>query len=115
MTSIIKCTGTSDRFEWWATSLITCVVAQVAILLIAFSSFEDGGNIFTSIVLGMIACLAVWITAAVTAKRLRDCGYSPWLTLLGVIPLVCLAVLVICGFVPGKRLRKRKLVKRVIG
>lgn len=114
MTSILKFTGTSDRFEWWATSLITGVVAQVAILFIAFSSFEDGGNFLTSIALGGIAWLAVWITAAVTAKRFRDCGYSPWLTLLGVIPFVCFIVVAVCGFVPGKRLRKRKRVKRVI-
>lgn len=94
--------------------MITGVVAQVSILFIAFSSFENGGHIFASIALGVIAWLAVWITAAVTAKRFRDCGYSPWLTILGAVPFACFVVVAVCGFVPGKRLRNRKLVKRVI-
>lgn len=114
MKSIFKFTGRADRFEWWATSVITGVVSQVAIIFIAFSSFEDGDNLLTSISLALIGASSVWILLAVTAKRFRDCGYSPWLTLLGVIPFVCLGVVVICGFVPGKCLRKRKLVKRTV-
>jgi len=114
MKSILKFTGTADRFEWWATSLITSLIVQVSVIAIAFSSFEDGGSMLTSIALVAVASLAVWITLAVTAKRFRDCGYSPWLTLLGVIPFVCFVAVAICGFVPGARLRKRKLVKRVV-
>ncbi|MCP5537275.1 MAG: DUF805 domain-containing protein [Akkermansiaceae bacterium] len=114
MISVFKFSGKSDRFEWWVTSVVTGLVSQLSIIFLAFSSFETGRNIFASIALGVVAWATIWILAAVTAKRFRDCGYSPWLTILGVIPFVCFAVVVVCGFFPSDSAKKRKLVTRVV-
>lgn len=112
--SLLKFDGKADRFEWWATTIITGVVAQIVILSIAFSVFEYGENILIQVALIAIALVAVWILLAVSARRFRDCGFSPWLTLLLIIPIACFVATIICGFIPANSDKKRKLIKRVV-
>ncbi|NWK55487.1 DUF805 domain-containing protein [Verrucomicrobiaceae bacterium N1E253] len=114
MKSFFKWSGKADRFEWWAVTLITGVAGQLAILYLAFSHFDGSGGIGLSISLVIAALVTLWLTFAATVRRLRDCGYSPWFVLLGCVPVLCCFVVAVCGFVPGKAMRNRKLVKRVV-
>ena len=93
--------GRIDRGQWWIRQFLL-LGASFAVALSASSLalvWEPIGPV--SFVLMMAAFAAyVWGSLALSIKRLRDAGYSPWLLLLLVIPLVKLVVLFLIVFAP---------------
>jgi uncharacterized membrane protein YhaH (DUF805 family) len=117
MKYLISFSGKADRFEWWVISTITDIAAQIClifgfILVHSDSSFRylQAGGLF----LGVI--VALWLSIAVSVRRLRDRERSPWLLLAGLVPVVgWIWYFIECGFLsaPGAR-EPRKLVRRVV-
>jgi len=114
---IISINGTADRFEWWVTTLISDVVAQLTAIIGVFywSSGKSYGELAGG---GLIALagLSLWISIAVTFRRLRDRGRPLWTFALGLTPVVgWLWLLVECGFLPSAyRGAKRTLTIRTV-
>ena len=82
--------GRAKRKEYWLTIVILFVIA----LLLQILFFP---------LLIFFAIPAVWINLAVTARRLRDAGWNPWLTLLLFAPVVNLAAWIAFGCLPSKK------------
>ena len=93
--------GRIDRGQWWIRQflLLPAVLAVVLVALLPALVWEPAG--FVSGILMMAAFAAyVWGSLALSIKRLRDGGYSPWLLLLSIIPLADLVVLFLIVFAP---------------
>lgn len=117
MLKLLSFQGKSDRFEWWATTIIAGIVFQLAFIFGLLASLQASGTSWPTLIASLMALvLSLWITLAVTAKRFRDCGQSPWMTLVGLIPMIGeLWIVIVCGFFPNPRIaRKKKLVRRTV-
>ncbi len=116
MLGILSFEGTADRAEWWTTILLSGLVAQVAIPFALVARYqESGANWLVFVALLVVGMGAIWASIAVTAKRFRDRGDSPWLTLLIFVPVIGeIWVLVVCGFLPHPyHIRRTTVVRKV--
>ena len=116
MLALLSLKGKSDRSDWWITTIVGGVIAQVAIVVALIARFQESGAnwlVFLSSVL--VGVGALWATIAVTARRFRDRGDSPWMTVLLAVPVLGeLWVLVVCGVLPNpNQARRRVVVRRV--
>ncbi len=114
MLAVLSLKGKSDRSDWWITTIAGGVIAQVALVVALIARFQETGpNWIVFIATILVGVSAVWATIAVTARRFRDRGDSPWMTLLLVVPIIGeLWVLVVCGFLPNPNQSRRKVVVR---
>jgi len=116
---ILSPKGTADRSEWWITTLLTDLFAQLSALLgfYYWSSKEPYGTALGGFLI-LFAATLLWISIAVTFKRLRDRGRPAWTMALGIVPFIGWLWLIIeCGFLPSAYRvpkTKRRLVKRTI-
>jgi len=96
--------------------MIGGVVVQVAIVFAVIAIIQESGTNWLAFIGFVVLALAsLWTTIAVTARRFRDLGQSPWMTLLLLVPLIGeLWVFVVCGFFPNSKQRNRKLVIRQV-
>lgn len=117
MIHLFSFSGRSDRFEWWVVSVLTDLAAQLCLIfgLIALHSEAtlrhlQAGGLF----LGVI--VALWMSIAVSVRRMRDRGRSPWLLLAGLVPVAgWIWYLVECGFLPAPNPGgPRRLVRRIV-
>ena len=88
------------------------VVAQIAFVIAIISRLQPSGPNWMVFALAIVAGLAAfWATIAVTARRFRERGNSPWMTLLLMVPVLGeIWVLVVCGFLPNPNQPKKRLV-----
>ena len=117
MIRLFSFSGKSDRFEWWVVSMLTDLAAQLC-LIFGFISLHSeatfrylqAGGLF----LGVVA--ALWMSIAVSVRRMRDRERSPWLLLAGLVPVAgWIWYFIECGFLPAPGARApRKLVRRVV-
>lgn len=116
MTSLLTFRGKSDRVDWWAITLISGIVAQLALIFAMASRYdESGANWFIFTTLLLVAGLAIWSAIAVTVRRFREYGDSPWMTLLLLVPYIgAVVVLIICGFLASPSIRKTKVSVKLI-
>lgn len=116
MPTMFSFQGRADRGDWWTITLAGGLLAQVAAIVAFISIYQDGGsNRLVGGVSLLVVLPALWSTVAVTARRFRDLGMSPWLTLLMLVPLLGeLGILIVCGFFPGTSSAKRTLVVRKV-
>ena len=116
MNDILSLQGRASRSDWWITTISGGVVAQIAFVIAIIARFQETGTnwlVFTAAVIGGL--MALWTTIAVTARRFRDRGDSPWMTLLLVIPVLGeIWVLIVCGFLPNPNQVTKKLVVRSV-
>ena len=117
MPEILSLQGRASRSDWWIVTISGGVVAQIALVIAIIARFQESGTswlVFVSAIL--CGLVALWTTIAVTARRFRDRGDSPWMTLLLAIPVLGeIWVLIVCGFLPNPNQQKRILVvKRVM-
>jgi uncharacterized membrane protein YhaH (DUF805 family) len=114
---LLSFSGRSDRFEWWVTTLLSDLAAQLS-LVFGLIALQSGGSFRYLLSGGLFLCIviALWLSIAVSARRFRDRGRSPWLLLAGLVPLVgWLWYLIECGFLPAPDARgPRKLVRRTV-
>ncbi len=117
MMHLFSFSGRSDRFEWWMISIITDLVAQLC-LVIGFLSLHSDASLRYLQVGGLFLCIvvALWMSIAVSVRRMRDRGRSPWLLLAGLVPVAgWIWYFIECGFLaaPGP-IGPRKLVRRMV-
>jgi uncharacterized membrane protein YhaH (DUF805 family) len=116
MLTVLSLKGKSNRSDWWVTTISGSVIAQVSIATALIARLHESGphwiGFIASIVVGVGA---LWATIAVTARRFRDRGDSPWMTLLLAVPVLGeLWILVVCGFLPNPNQTRRKVVTRQV-
>lgn len=114
MLSILSLEGKSDRADWWITTIAGGVIAQLGLVVALVARFQEAGpNWIVFIASILVGVTAVWATIAVTARRFRDRGDTPWMTLLLAVPILGeLWVLVVCGFLANPSRSRRKVVMR---
>lgn len=76
-------TGTSTRREFWMFVLVY-FIADVIISLID-----------STVLLTIFWIVTIVPSVAITVRRLRDAGFSPWWAFIGLIPLIGLIVLIV--------------------
>lgn len=117
MRGFLSLSGKADRFEWWTVSVITDLVAQLGLIFgFVSATSESPYRYLTAGTLFFCAALALWAAIAVSVRRFRDRGYSPWLLVAALVPVVgWIWFMVECGFLPapGSRVPK-KLVRRIV-
>jgi uncharacterized membrane protein YhaH (DUF805 family) len=116
MPDFLSLKGRASRSDWWITTISGGVVAQIALVIAIIARFQETGTNWLVFAAAIAAgLLALWATIAVTARRFRDRGDSPWMTLLLVIPVLGeIWVLIVCGFLPGPDQASRKLMVRSV-
>lgn len=117
MIPLFSFSGRSGRFEWWVTTTLADLAAQLCLIfgLVSLKTADSlrylhSGSLFLCVV------MALWISIAVSVRRFRDRGRSPWLLLAGLVPVVgWIWCLIECGFLPAPGARRpRKLVRRIV-
>lgn len=88
--------GKANRKQFWLFVLFNFLVFLVLSIVLGF--FGKAGDI-----LYFICQLAVLLpTLGIAARRLRDGGFSPWLLLIGLIPVLGWIVLLVLYIMPSK-------------
>jgi uncharacterized membrane protein YhaH (DUF805 family) len=117
MRQFLSFNGKADRFEWWAVSLITDLVAQLGLLFGWIVAMSDVWyRVPAAGVLFLAAVFALWAAIAVSVRRINDRERSPWFLVFALVPMVGWIWLVIeCGILPapGPRVRK-EFVRRFV-
>jgi uncharacterized membrane protein YhaH (DUF805 family) len=120
MKYLFSFSGRSERFEWWVISIITDLAAQLC-LIFGFLSLHSDASLRYLQAGGLFLCViaSLWMSIAVSVRRMRDRERSPWLLLAGLVPVVgWIWYFIECGFLPapGKRGPRgpRKLVRRMV-
>lgn len=120
MKHLFSFSGRSDRFEWWVISIITDLAAQLC-LIFGFLSLHSDTSLRYLQAGGLFLCVIVslWMSIAVSVRRMRDRERSPWFLLAGLVPVVgWIWYFIECGFLaaPGTRGPRgpRKLVRRMV-
>ena len=117
MREFLSLSGKADRFEWWAVSLVTDLVAQLGLIFGWIVAMSDSWyRVPAAGVLFVCAALAFWAAIAVSVLRMNDRERPPCMLVFALVPVAGWIWLVIdCGILPapGPRVRK-KLVRRVV-
>lgn len=99
--------GRIDRGQWWMGHLLLLVALAVAflptLLLSVLSLLWEpiGFTVSVGVIVFVAAYIAyAWSSLALSIKRLRDAGYSPWLLVLWIVPLANLVVFLLIIFAP---------------
>ena len=88
--------GKATRKQFWLFVLFNFLVFFVLSIILGF--FGKAGDI-----LYYICQLAVLLPSlGIAARRLRDGGFSPWLLLIGLIPVLGWIVLLVLYLLPSK-------------
>ena len=74
--------GRSSRLLWWLGH-----VGAVAAVAAADTAYDMTGTEAAAIISGGVFVLAVYLHCTLTATRLRDVGFSPWVFLITLLPL----------------------------
>ncbi|WP_424316223.1 DUF805 domain-containing protein [Haloferula sp.] len=104
ITKLFSPKGDASRSEWWIVTLVSEFVAQCLILSLIIPALDEGSLQPPMLVsLLVLVTVVLWLTVAVSLRRLRDRGRSGWLLLIGLVPVAGLIWLIIeCGFIPGR-------------
>jgi len=117
MKELFSFSGKADRSEWWIITIITDLVAQLCLIFGLISLETDTSfRYFKAVGLFLCVFVALWLSISVSVRRFRDRGYSPWLLLAGLVPVIgWIWYLIECGFLPAPRSKQpRKLVRRTV-
>lgn len=90
--------GKSTRSEYWAINLISYFGLVLVGLVSAVAAMS--GILGTLIGVGLIlaSCVSVaWLVIAVTIRRCRDIGITPWFTLALFIPYIAIIPFIVFG------------------
>ena len=115
MKYLLSANGTADRSEWWTVTLISDVLTQLAGIAAMVVWLSDNlPERFFAVILVFVAIFFLWLSLAVTFRRLRDRERPLWTIIFGLIPFVgWLWLLIECGFMPSAlSAQKRTLVRR---
>lgn len=88
--------GKADRKQFWLFVLFNFLVFLVLSIVLGFLG-KTGDVIY------FVCQLAVLLPSlGIAARRLRDGGFSPWLLLIGLIPVLGWIVLLVLYLLPSK-------------
>lgn len=95
--------GNSSRSEYWAVNLI-CYAGFIAAAFLAVLIVMSGilGAISGVLIMLGAAVSVTWLVFAVSARRCRDIGISPWFTLALLIPYIAIVPFIVFGCLKGK-------------
>lgn len=106
-------TGKATRtefFVFYASSIVGSVLAIIPAVMYAFYLFILASKTQTVDAASIGICTALMIASVVVScwysmanlalctKRLRDAQFSPWLTLLNLVPIVSFITIILCAF-----------------
>ena len=91
--------GKATRTQFWMFVLWNIIISFVLGLICGI--FLKGGAANTIATIYGLALLLP--SLAISARRLKDAGFTPWLLLLGLIPGIGWIILVILWLFPSKR------------
>jgi uncharacterized membrane protein YhaH (DUF805 family) len=90
--------GKSKRSEYWAVNLCSYVILLVSGLLSALIMMSGIFGAISGVLLIIATAVALaWLVFAVTARRCRDIGISPWFTLSLLIPYLAIIPFIVIG------------------
>ncbi len=90
--------GRIRRRTFWMV-MLALLVLQIGRLLLQMSIMEGGGSPVGLLVL--VGIPSAWVALSIYVKRFHDANLSGWLTLALFIPLLGIAVAIVCGILPG--------------
>ena len=91
----VEFSGRANRPEFWWFVLANFLVSLLVLIIAGIIHVPALSNLYS---------LAVLLPSlAVGARRLRDAGFSPWLLLLGLIPLLGWIALIVLYAMPSKK------------
>jgi uncharacterized membrane protein YhaH (DUF805 family) len=104
--------GRIGRDTFWGTRIAIIVIGFVVGLLIeVVSKIGDAGPVVGLVIYVLFSIAAVWIGLATQVKRWHDLGYSGWVVLLSIIPIVnllyALVAIVCLPFLKGTKGQNR--------
>jgi uncharacterized membrane protein YhaH (DUF805 family) len=105
----------ADRTEWWSISFISDLIVQLSALFgfIMIVGTEESVQLTCGILLVAISVIFLWVSLAVTFRRLRDRGRPMWFISLYLIPFVgWLWMLIECGFLPSAYAGSKRILVR---
>ena len=88
-------TGRARRSEYWFFALFSALVSIVASVLDSVLGFRSGAYGGSGPIQGILGLALLLPSLAVGARRLHDTDRSGWWQLIGLIPLVGWAILII--------------------
>lgn len=92
--------GCATRKQFWLFTLFTMIIMFVLGIIFGIAGVPDNVVNAVSIIIQLGILLP---SLAIGARRLRDGGFSPWLLLLGLIPLLGGLVLLVFFCLPSKK------------
>ena len=92
--------GRAKRSEYWGVAIVLFVVNILFQFVLLPTISLQGPGVVIPIVLGWVM---IWLTLAVTARRLRDAGINHWYMLLLLVPIVNPIAPIIWGCIKSKR------------
>lgn len=106
MTKYFSFEGLTARSEYWATVIVILICSIISGFIGGYSSSvgtmtADSALIVLgafAMVIGLVVC--VWANLALTARRCRDAGLSPWWTVVMVIPYISIIATIVFGCLP---------------
>lgn len=93
-----KFDGRAKRSEYWAINLICYFTLMVIGLLSTLVVMSGVFGVITGVMLVIVGAITLtWLVFAVTARRCRDIGISPWFTLSLLIPYIAIIPFIVFG------------------
>lgn len=90
--------GRATRTQFWLFVLISWLVSLVLGIVCAMFLKEQTASIIS----GLYTLALLLPGLGIAARRLRDGGFSPWLLLIGLIPVIGWIILIILYIMPSK-------------
>lgn len=90
--------GLASRSEYWAVNVISYVALMLAALISALCIMSGILGMISGVVFMLASSVALgWLVFAVSARRCRDAGISPWFTLTLLIPYIAIVPFIVFG------------------
>ena len=89
--------GRISRSDFWILVLATFIPGYVLGQIVYFAPFV------LSLLMSAIGLAVFWVSLTAIVRRLHDMGYSGWLALLLLLPLVNLGLILFCAFMEGTK------------
>ncbi|MGJ8696012.1 MAG: DUF805 domain-containing protein [Verrucomicrobiaceae bacterium] len=107
--------GRCDRTTWWSVSIGMAILSALffALIILAIANAPASILKLSLVLVAILELFCIWIVIAITVRRFRDIGLSPWFTFLYLIPhFGWILVLIPCGCLPSKDAPRKKTVTR---
>lgn len=90
--------GVSTRSEYWAVNLFSYLMFMLSALISGLFMMSGILGIISGIMCMVLSCIALtWLVFAVTIRRCRDIGISPWFTIALLIPYIAIIPFIVFG------------------